>query len=115
MSIDDLLSAANQLSEPDLENLVNQMLLLRARRKAPVLSAEESKLLLKINQGVPPDLHQRYRTLAEKRDAETLTDVGYQELMSLSDRIEILAAQFRQISLLQLMDNLGVEAPVCGS
>ena len=114
MSIDDLLSAANQLSEPDLENLVNQMLMLRARRKAPVLSAEESQLLLRINQGVPPDLHYRYRALAEKRDSETLTDEEYQEFLGLSDRIEILAAeragalaklaQLRQVPLLQLME-----------
>jgi hypothetical protein len=118
MSIDELLSAANQLSEPDLEILVNQVLLLRARRKAPVLPAAEAELLVEINQGVPPDLQQRYQVLAEKRDAETLTETEYQELLALSDRIEILAAQrvealaklaqLRQVSLLQVMDDLGI-------
>lgn len=121
MSVDELLSAANQLSEPDLEILVNQVLLLRARRKAPVLNIEESELLVQINQGVPSDLHRRYRALAEKRDAETLTETEYQELLAFSDRIEILAAQrvealaklaqLRQVSLLQVMDDLGIESP----
>jgi hypothetical protein len=120
MSIDELLSAANQLSEPDLEILVNQVLLLRARRKAPVLPAQEAALLVQINQGVPLDLHQRYQALAEKRDAETLTEVEYQELLALSDRIEILAAQrvealaqlaqLRQVSLLQVMEDLGIQS-----
>ena len=121
MSIDELLSAANQLSEPDLEILVNQVLLLRARRKVPVLPTAEAELLLQINQGVPPDLHQCYRALSEKRDAETLTEAEYQELLAFSDRIEILAAQrvealaklaqLRQVSLLQVMDDLGIESP----
>jgi hypothetical protein len=121
MSIDELLSAANQLSEPDLEILVNQVLLLRARRRAPVLPAQEAELLVQINQGIPPDLHQCYQALAEKRDAETLTETEYQELLGLSDRIEILAAQrvealaklaqLRQVSLLQVVDDLGIESP----
>ncbi len=121
MSIDELLSAVDRLSEPDLEILVNQVLLLRARRKAPVLTAEESELLVRINQGVPPDLHRHYQALAEKRDAETLTETEYQELLELSDRIEILAAQrvealaklaqLRQVSLLQVMADLGIKPP----
>lgn len=121
MSLDDLLNAADQLSEPDLETLVDRILLLRARRRAPTLSSQESSLLLQINQGIPADLHQRYHALAEKRDTETLTDSEYEELLSLSDRIEQLNAQriealvnlatLRQISLLQLMDDLGIQPP----
>jgi hypothetical protein len=121
MTLDELLKAATQLSEPDLETLVSQMLLLRARRRSPTLLAQESALLLQINHSIPADLHQRYQSLAEKRDAELLTDEEYAELLRLSDRIENLTAQraealvtlstLRQVSLLQLMDDLGIQSP----
>lgn len=121
MSLDELLNAANQLNEADLETLINRMLLLRARRKVPILPAEEASLLTQINQGIPPDLHQHYCSLTQKRDTETLTDKEYEELLELSDRIELLNAQriealakladLRQVSLQQLMDDLGIQSP----
>ncbi len=121
MSLDELLNAATQLSETDLETLVNGIFLLRARRKALILPSQEASLLLQINQGIPADLHQRYHVLTEKRDAETLTPAEYEELLHLSDRIELPTAQradalvnlatLRQIPLLQLMDDLGIQSP----
>ena len=121
MSLDELLNAANQLSETDLETFVNGILLLHARRKAPILPSQEASLLLQINQGIPTDLHQRYHYLTEKRDAETLTPAEYEELLHLSDRIELLTAQradalvklatLRQVPLLQLIDDLGIQSP----
>lgn len=41
MSVDELLKAANQLSELDLDQLAQKILLLRAQRQAPVLSHDE--------------------------------------------------------------------------
>lgn len=121
MSLDELLNAATQLSETDLETLVNGIFLLRARRKALILPSQEASLLLQINQGIPADLHQRYHALTEKRDAETLTPDEYEELLHLSDRVELLTAQradalvnlanLRQIPLLRLMDDLGIQSP----
>jgi hypothetical protein len=121
MSITELLQAANQLNEPDLDQLVDQVLLLRAKRKANILSAAETELLLQINQGVPTELHQQYQALRIKRDEETLTDEEYELLLELSDRIELLAAEragslvklaeLRQVPLEQLMDELGIKAP----
>jgi hypothetical protein len=121
MSLDELLNAANQLNETDLNTLVNSILLLHARRKATILSSQEASLLLQINQGIPTDLHQHYHRLIEKRDTETLTPAEYEELLHLSDRIELLTAQradalvklstLRQVPLLQLMDDLGIQSP----
>jgi len=121
MTLDELLNAANKLSEPELETLLNQLWLLRARRRAPILPAQETRLLMQINQGIPADLHQRYHTLAEKRDTETLTSEEYEELLQLSDHIEHLTAQrlealvnlstLRQVTLPQLMDDLGIQSP----
>jgi hypothetical protein len=118
MSITELLQAVNQLNEPDLDQLVDRVLLLRAKRKNNILSAAETELLLHINQG---DLHQPYQALEKKQDAEILTNGEYEELLELSDRIEILAAeraeslvklaQLRQVPLMQLMNELGIKAP----
>jgi hypothetical protein len=121
MTLDELLQAANQLSEPDLETLTAQVLELRARRKVHVLDEDESELLQLINQGVPESIHQRYQVLAEKRDDEALNDDEYEELLELSDRVEQLSAdrlealvklaELRQVTLPQVMDDLGIQPP----
>jgi hypothetical protein len=121
MSITELLQAVDRLNEPDLDQLLDRVLLLRAQRKSNILSASETELLLQINQGVPTDLHQQYQALKQKRDEEILTGEEYEELLELSDRIEIIAAeragslvklaQLRQVPLTQLMNELGIKAP----
>jgi hypothetical protein len=121
MSITELLQAADQLNEPDLDQLVDQVLMLRAKRKANILSKAETELLLHINQGVPADLHQQYQALREKRNKGTLSQKENEMLLALSDQIEILAAEragslvklaeLRQIPLMQLMNNLEIKAP----
>jgi hypothetical protein len=121
MSVDELLKAANQLSELDLDQLAQKVLLLRAQRQAPVLSHDETELYLKINRGVPADLHQEYRALVNKRDDVELTDGEYSRLLELSDRIEAVAvdrtqamiqlANLRGVPLMQLMDELRIHAP----
>jgi hypothetical protein len=121
MSIAELLQAANQLNEPDLDQLVDQVLMLRAKRKANILSKAETELLLHINQGVPADLHHQYQALREKRNEGTLSDEEHEMLLALSDRIEILAAEragslvklaeLRQVPLMQLMNDLGIKVP----
>jgi hypothetical protein len=121
MSVDELLKAVDNLSEPDLDHLVDRALFVRARRKANVLTADETTLLSQINQGISAKLHDRYEILLEKRDDETLTEAEYAELLDISDqieafgvkRIEALAklATIRQVPLLKLMDDLGIQSP----
>lgn len=83
-----LLRAIEQLSVPDLELLTVQVLNVRAKRKASCLSADESELMLKINQGISPDTQKRFDTLVAKRQAETLTQQEHQELIALTEAIE---------------------------
>ncbi len=121
MSITELLQSVDRLNEPDLDQLLDRVLLLRAKRKNNILSAAETDLLLQINQGVPTELHQQYQALKKKQDAEILTEAEREELSELNDRIEILAAaraeslvklsQLRQVPLTQLMNELGIKAP----
>jgi hypothetical protein len=119
MSLDELIKAANQLDETDLDRLLHQVVFLRARRKAQVLPEEEAQLLLRINKGVPADLRNQYQALRQKREAETLTDTEYDTLIQLSNQIEQIGAerlealtsltQLRQVSLPEIMETLGIQ------
>jgi hypothetical protein len=99
--------------------LLQQVVYLRARRKTPVLPEDEAQLLLRINQGIPADLLAQYQLLLQKRNAETLTDSEYDRLIQFSTQIEQIGAQrleslahlaqLRQVSLLDLMETLGIQ------
>jgi ERCC4-type nuclease len=119
MSLDELLKAANELDEPELDRLIHQVAVLRVSRKSQVLPDEEAQLLQQINQGIPTDLRAQYQVLRAKREAETLTAAEHQSLIKLSsqieqigaERLEALAtlAQLRQVSLSELMQSLGIQ------
>lgn len=116
-----LLNAALQLPPLELDQLVARLQTMRRKTKVPRLSQPESELLRRINQGVPAQLQQRYDALRRKRRRHKLTRKEQQELLSLSkqmeqidaERLQHLAelAQLRNISLPDLMRQLGLEAP----
>ncbi len=118
MRLEELMTEVDQLGESDLEQLLHQVGVLRARRKAAFLPEEEAKLLLKINQGVPSEIRNEYQVLCDKRDAETISDTEYEMLADLSHTIEKIGAkrleamahlaQLRQVSLSDLMTQLGI-------
>jgi hypothetical protein len=121
MSVDELLKAVDDLSEPDLENLLNRTLSVRARRRGLIATPEESTLLREINRGIPAELSDRYDILADKRDDETLTEAEYQELLDVAEQIESLGvkrleaivklSELRQVPFPQLMVDLGIQTP----
>ena len=97
---------------------------LQASRQTAHLSPDEADLLQAINQGPSQLTWQRYRELLEKRDAETLEANEQAELIAISDRIEeanarrleclVKLARLRQVSLEQLMEDLGIRASAHG-
>jgi len=121
MSIEELLDSAAQLDTPELEHFVSEVLALQAKRRAPHLSRDEAALLQKINQGLPPDVQQRYDELMAKLSEETITPNEHQELLAQIDKIEeadaervqALAelAELRNVSITTLMDELGIHPP----
>jgi hypothetical protein len=121
VSLDELLNGVAQLSLSELEYFVSQVLALQAQRKSPSLPKGEAELLLKINQGLPPDTQTRYDELVAKRRAETLTPDEHQELLRLIDQIEradgervkymVDLARLRGTSLTALMKDLGIHPP----
>jgi hypothetical protein len=119
LSSEHLLNAARQMSRRELSQFIEQVLALRARHEAPVLPVAESELLLKINQPVPADLQRRYEELIARRDERTLSPEDHQELLRLTDQVELLEAErvrhlielarLRNVSLDELMRQLGME------
>jgi hypothetical protein len=124
LSMDDLLQAVKQLKPSELEGFAWQIIALLARRKAPGLSKQESALLVKINQGIPPHMQDRYDELISKRQSETLSAEAYDELLQLTAQIEKLDVErledlkelacIRQTSLTALMEKLDIQTPAYG-
>ena len=118
-TVDELVKAAEQLPQIDLENLTAQVLTLKARRAAPELSKNEAELLRNINQGMPDELQNRYRELIASRRAETLTESEHAKLLHLTNQVETHDTErlkyltelacIRKISLTELWDELGIE------
>jgi hypothetical protein len=85
------------------------------------LPAEEAVLLKQINEGLPEQTWKRYHDLVAKRRAARLTPTEHQELMALTNevelwnarRIEIVAelARCRGLSLAEMMGQLGLTQP----
>ncbi len=115
----DLLQAVQQLSKPELDHFIEEILQFKAKKKAPNLSKQESELLLKINQNLPRELEQEYQILIEKRHQETLTEFEYDQLLELTDQVEkyqaqrleylTQLAQIRQVSLTNLIIEMGIK------
>jgi hypothetical protein len=121
LSTEQIISAVSHLSLPELEQVFDHVLALQAARKAAHLSAAESALLARVNQGLPAALRERLADLRAKREAESITDADYEELTRLTDRAEELhadrmaalveLAKCRGVSLAALMEQLGIHFP----
>ena len=93
LSTDKLLKAVGQLNKSELEQFVSQVIDLRAQRLVHILSQDEAQLIMKINQGLPPEVQKRYDELIDKRREESLSSDEYDELLCLTDQIENLEAR----------------------
>jgi hypothetical protein len=120
-SPDVILTAVKQLPLAELEQLVDQVIAIRAERRAPHLTSDESALLARINQGLSADERARMRVLIEKRDDEAITPDELEELITLTDRLEVLHADRlaalidlaggRGVTLDEVMSQLGIHFP----
>jgi hypothetical protein len=93
----------------------------RHQNAPPNLPQEETRILQQINQGLPAVTWQRYHELVARRRSETLTPEEHQELIALTNEVELwharrielvaeLAGQ-RGVSFDALMDELGLKQP----
>lgn len=121
VSLNELITGADQLEPADLERFVTDVLTLRAKRIAPCLPDEEGALLEKINQGLSPEAQKRFELLTAKRQSASLTGDELNEFIQLTDQIERVDAEraqslsklawLRRVSLRTLMAELGLHAP----
>ncbi len=88
-----LLQEVAQLDTPDLDTFLDQVLMLRAERRAPHLSREETVLLGKINSRWPPEEQARYDRLVSRRRANKITAEELVELLRMTDQSEKQAAE----------------------
>lgn len=119
ISPEEIVAAAGQLELTDMDLLVDKLLVLRAQRRAPSLSVEESALLDEINKGIPSATRDRYETLLERRRNNLLNNDERSELESLTDFIEARDAErlerLSRLSRLQgvtldvLLKSLGIQ------
>ena len=116
-----ILTAVRQMPIAELEHLVDQVIAIRAERVAPHLTADESALLARVNQGLSSLERARMRGLIEKRDDESLTPAAWQELTTLTDQLELLhadrmaalaaLARLRGVTLEAVIQQLGLQFP----
>lgn len=115
-----LLDAVLQMPQSELEEFVRRVFSLKARERAPVLSEREAELLQKIYQGIAPAMQQRLNELIEKRQSYTITEDELQELVKLTNQVEMFDAErlkhlielahLRDVPLDDLIRQLGIKA-----
>jgi hypothetical protein len=119
-----LVTAAN-LSVKELEVLSKELNALIRRKKTVDKTYREKVLLGKINQTALAKTElERYIILVEKLELETIQEIEYQEFMQLvakdeklrNERVKYLIelSQLRGISLLQLMEDMGLNPTAHG-
>jgi hypothetical protein len=121
LSFNQVTNAVRQLSDAEREKLLYQVAAVRPLYEDHQLSPAESELLIKINKGVPEEIRGRYNELIHKRDEKILTDEEYEELLRLTDQIELLDAKrleyLTELATIQnkplelLMEELGISGP----
>lgn len=121
ISTEQIIAAVNELSLPELEQVFDKVLAVRAERIAPALPAVETSLLTRINQGPPAEFRMRLKELKAKRADGTISDPEYEELTRLADQAEVLHAErlaalgelarLRGLRLPELMAQLGLHFP----
>jgi hypothetical protein len=118
LSQEELLRAAEQLDDAEIDEFTRSVAALRARRHTPALTRRESELLTEVNSGLPAAALTRYGALLKRRDDESMTVEEYDELLRLSDEVEEKnarrwsavsdLAQLRGVSLPELAEDLGI-------
>ena len=113
-----ILQEASTLSVSELDQLMVGLAALRAQKVAPPLPHTEAVLLERIYTMVPLALRQRWATLIEMQQTQSLTESQATELAQLVDQLELLQAEraeclaelarLRGVKILELTERLGL-------
>ncbi len=112
-----ILRPTSPLTFPEGETL--QIRILDPKEPPHSTLSPETELLNKIHHPLPTDLHQRLTALIQQRDTDRLTPTEQQELIQLTQQVEILnvdrithlieLAKHRQTTLPQLIKDLNLK------
>jgi hypothetical protein len=111
LAIDDILLGISDLDTPDLEQFLQKVGRLVARRKSPSVPERETVLLQAINQSLDVDLQNRFKLLLTEQNKNAISEFEHQELLKLIDKIELQYAQ-RLEYLIELAHLRGVSLDV---
>ena len=116
----DLLKAVQQLEPDEFDAFLEQALSLRTRTKPATLSATETRLITRINRGLPNEVSTLYSRLVQKRKRRILTADEQAELLKLTEQVEtrdaeraedlLELAKYRQVPIRVLMREMGIKA-----
>jgi hypothetical protein len=108
-----------RLSARQLETVIEHASVLRLQKRKAVMPARESDLMRVINRGLNAEKSARLEQLQEKLRQETIHARERQQLLRLSDELEMLGAQrlqalidlaaLRGTSVPKLMSELGLD------
>ena len=121
-SVATLFHEAERLDNRSLDSFIEHILSLRVQRKTSDKQKEEADLLQKINKSLSIQEIDRFNFLNEKHSEEDITEQEYAEYLVLIKKIEklnvkrlkylISLAQLRNMTLLEVMKQLGLSNPI---
>lgn len=122
IDIQSVIAGLTNLKISELEDFARELSGLITRKKTKDKGLREKELLALITQTtLPVDKRNRYLELSEKVEDETITEKEHVELLNLvekeeglrAERVKLLLelAQIKNISMPQLMEQLGLNPP----
>lgn len=87
-----ILQEVTHFSDAALDEFFGQIALLRAERRAPHLSRQETELLETINSRRPPEMQARFDFLVKRMHSNRMTRKENAEFLTLTDQSEQQAA-----------------------
>lgn len=122
-NVKSLIGGFTNMPLQDLESFIKELNALAIKKRIADKGKSDKSLLLKINRAIlPEEKMERYTFLQEKMEVENLPDSEYQELLILVNQEEkvrnkrfqylVELSQLRTIPLIELMNRLGLNAPI---
>ena len=121
-SVATLFNEVERLDNRSLDTFIAHILSLRVQRKTSDKQKEEADLLQKINKSLSIQEIDRFNFLNEKHSEENITEQEYTEYLVLIKKIEklnvkrlkylISLAQLRNLTVLEVMKQLGLSNPI---
>lgn len=121
VSEQELLEVVKRMAPEEFDAFLERALSMRTPPRTATLSAEETRLVQRINRGLPADLCKRYAQLTGRRKKGTWTAEEYQELLALTHEAEnrdadraaalLALAKLRRLPVRALMKGMGIQAP----